>query len=82
MAECLIKLGDYSQLDKFLNNNKFVHNSDWSVQVGRLLVGVCKKEKEEVLKGLSNARLELANSLNQVGLRFSDYHQGYFCLIK
>lgn len=82
MAECLIKLGDYSQLDKFLSNDEFFHRSGWFTQVGNLLVNVRKNEKEKVCLGLSDIRMELAKSLNQVGVRFNDYHQGYYCLVK
>lgn len=78
----MIKLGDYSQLDKFFNNNEFVHEEDWFIQVGKLLIGARQKHRDTVLKGLSRLRVQLAKSMKNVDLQLSDYQQGYLCLVK
>jgi hypothetical protein len=81
MAESLIKLGDYTQLSKFLEKEENASQSDWFIQLGRIIVDLNEKEND-VLTGLSNARQDVANALKQSHLQLGDFQQGYSCLIK
>lgn len=81
MAESLIKLGDYNQLSKFLENEGSARQSDWFIQLGRIIVDLNEKENE-VLSGLTNARSDVANALKQTHMQLGDFQQGYSCLIK
>lgn len=83
MAESLLKLGDYSQLEKFLQDNPVAcQTGDWFVQIGNIFLNMNDNNEDGVSKTLLNVRTDVANALRQTSLQFGDYQQCYSYLIK